>query len=76
MVLDGGNPRTFPARVSGARGPRKQFPRRETITAGSGRYRFFFFFPFPPFFGMSCPVGARTTSGSLSRRIRLGLESG
>jgi hypothetical protein len=76
MAFESGNPRTSPARVSGARGPRKQFPRRGTTTAGIGRYRFFVFFPFPPFFGMLYPVGAGTTSGPLSRRIRLGLESG
>ena len=46
-------------------------PSAKTITAGIGRYRFFVFFPFPPFFGMSVPVGAGTTSGPTSRRVRV-----
>jgi hypothetical protein len=75
MAIAGGDPRTSPSRVSGARGPRKQSPRRGTIPAGIGRYRFFVFFPFPPFFGMSCPVGAGTTSGPTPRRVRVGFRT-
>jgi hypothetical protein len=68
MAIAVGNPRTSPARVSGARGPRKQSPWRGTRTAGVGRYRFFFF-PFPPFFGMSYRVGAATTSAPTLSRV-------